>query len=39
MTTMTMPHTLSTRQYFGDPPLMIMAALLLIMGLVMMTSA
>ncbi len=39
MTTMTMPHTLSTRQYFGDPPLMIMSMLLLTFGLVMMTSA
>ncbi len=39
MTTLTMPHTLSTRQYFGDPPLIIMSALLLVFGLVMMTSA
>ena len=39
MTTLTMPHTLSTRQYYGDPALIIMASLLVTFGLVMMTSA
>ncbi|MES2606930.1 MAG: putative peptidoglycan glycosyltransferase FtsW, partial [Pseudomonadota bacterium] len=39
MTSLTMPHTLSTRQYYGDPALIIMVALLLTFGLVMMTSA
>jgi cell division protein FtsW len=39
MTPLTMPHTLSTRHYYGDPVLIAMAALLLIFGLVMMTSA
>ena len=39
MTTLTMPHTLSTRQYYGDPVLIIMTALLVTFGLVMMTSA
>ncbi len=39
MTTLTMPHTLSTRHYYGDLPLIVMSALLLTFGLVMMTSA
>ena len=39
MMTVTLPHTLSTRQYYGDPLLAILAALLLVFGLVMMTSA
>ncbi|HTQ99631.1 MAG TPA: putative lipid II flippase FtsW [Candidatus Acidoferrum sp.] len=39
MTTLTMPHTLSTRQYYGDPILIMLTALLLAFGLVMMTSA
>lgn len=39
MTSLTMPHTLSTRQYYGDPALIVMAALLVTFGLVMMTSA
>jgi cell division protein FtsW len=37
--TLTMPHTLSTRQYYGDPLLIILAASLLTFGLVMMTSS
>jgi cell division protein FtsW len=35
----TLPHTLSTRQYYGDPLLMILTGLLLTFGLIMMTSA
>lgn len=36
---LTMPHSLSSRQYYGDPALIIMVGLLLTFGLVMMTSA
>jgi cell division protein FtsW len=39
MSTLTMPHTLSQRHYYGDPLLLTLAALLLAFGLVMMTSA
>ena len=36
---LTMPHSLSNRQYYGDPALIIITGLLLTFGLVMMTSA
>lgn len=36
---LTMPHSLSSRQYYGDPALIIITGLLMTFGLVMMTSA